>query len=144
MQNTLKQSAMVIAVSLHLAGYSKSSSSSALGLAVELRFSPSLISPVPVAVPVAASDAPAAGTTVSTTPLFSSVTTACCTLGVAVFSESAILEGRRLLFVSLILEVRAGVNYIHKRCEENLYVCLSLTPRSKLFLLSKKAWIDQW
>lgn len=89
MQKTLRQSATVIAVSLHFVGYSKLSSSSDVGSAVELGrevFSSTM--------GWAASTAtPAAGATVSTAPFFSSVTVA-WTLGAAVFSESVMLDGR--------------------------------------------------
>jgi hypothetical protein len=103
MQNTLRQSATVIAVSLHFVGYSNVSSSSSVGSAVEVGregFSP-------VMGRAASTATPAAGATVSTAPFFSSVTVAWI-LGAAVFSESVMLEGRRWLFVSLMGKAERG------------------------------------
>lgn len=89
-----------MAASFHLVGYSKSSSSSAaVGLAVEFgRDVFSSATTTGAAASVAALDA---GRTVSTAPL-GSLPSVFWTLGVAVFSESAMLDGRRLLFGSLI------------------------------------------
>ena len=103
MQNTLKQSAIVIAVSFHLVGYTKSSSfSSSKALACELRldvFSATAFFSSAMAGWTMSLDPAVEGITVSTTPLCSSIDG--LWLWVAVFSESAMLEGRRL-FASLM------------------------------------------
>lgn len=90
MQNTLRQSATVMAASFHLVGYSKSSSTAARPFAELGR---DVFSPMSLA-------GAAAGTTVSTTPFASPVPT--LWLDVAVFSESAMLAGRRLFLASLM------------------------------------------
>jgi hypothetical protein len=108
MQNTLRQSATVMAVSLHFVGYSNVSSSSAVGSVVEL--GREVFSPV---MGWAASTAtPAAGATVSTAPFLSSATVA-WTLGAAVFSESVMLDGRSSSFVVLMVRAQMkGVEYV--------------------------------
>ncbi|KAH9860433.1 hypothetical protein J1614_011764 [Plenodomus biglobosus] len=112
MQNTDIHNATVMAANFILVGYSKSSSSSAAATSVELRFdvesrgtwsSPTTapFSAVPVMGSVASAGSPAAGgMTVSATPFFSLTDGA--VLWVAVFSESAMLEGRRWLFEPVI------------------------------------------
>ena len=104
MQNTLRQSAIVIAVSFHLVGYTKSSSFSSFeALSCELGLevcSATAFFSSAMAGWTMSLDPAVEGITVSTTPLCSS--TDGLWLWVAVFSESAILEGRRLLFVSLM------------------------------------------
>jgi hypothetical protein len=101
MQKTLKHRATVMAPSFHLVGYSKSSSSSFCGAGLLVELGRDVFSPVPVIGAAASTAAVDAGRTVSTAPL-ASLLEEFWTLGVAVFSESAILDGRRLLFVTLM------------------------------------------
>lgn len=113
MQNTDKHKAMVIAVSFHLVGYSKSSSSSD-ALACELRldvfsftvfFSSTVIGSAVVG-SAAFTDAAAEGMTLSTTFGFSRIEGSW--LCVAVLSESAMLDGRRWVLVSVMCLCREG------------------------------------
>jgi hypothetical protein len=107
MQNTDRHSAMVIAVSFHLVGYSKPSSSSD-ALACELRldvfsftafFSSAMIDSAAIG-SAAFTDAAAEGMTLSTTFGFSRIDGSW--LCVAVLSESAMLDGLRWVLVSVM------------------------------------------
>lgn len=95
-----------MAASLHLVGYSKSSSSSpvvaaAAGAGLSVEFGRDVFSSPTIAGTLTSAAAVDAGSTVSTAPL-GSLPRVFWTLGVAVFSESAMLAGRRLLFESLM------------------------------------------